>query len=133
MHILWKRQDTSTKIAGNDNIRNDENPEGGKHPIKGGQIGDETLNTSHPLNGRKSIPRWTPPTLGFDILNRNRPPMMVRPAPTVTQTAHKQVHIKEEPRSITTKERAKMFFLQGRNTLLPDLPGTEANGPQASK
>ena len=51
-----EKQDTATKIAGNDNIRNDENPEGGKDPIKEGQIGDETLNTSHPLNGRKSIP-----------------------------------------------------------------------------
>ena len=51
-----EKWDTSTKIAGNDNIRNDKNPEGGKHPIKGGQIGDETLNMSHPLNGRKSIP-----------------------------------------------------------------------------
>ena len=51
-----ERQDTSTKIAGNDNIRNDENPKGEKHPIKRGLIGDETLNTSHPLNGRKSIP-----------------------------------------------------------------------------
>ena len=51
-----EKQDTSTKIAGNDNIRNDENTEGGKYPMKGGQVGDETLNTSHPLNGRKSIP-----------------------------------------------------------------------------
>ena len=51
-----EKQDTSTKIAGNDNIRNDENPEGEKHPIKRGQIGDETLNMIHPLNGRKSIP-----------------------------------------------------------------------------
>ena len=51
-----EKQDTSTKIAGNNNIRNDENPEGEKHPIKRGQIGDETSNTSHPLNGRKSIP-----------------------------------------------------------------------------
>ena len=34
-----EKQDTSTKIAGNDNIRNNENPKGGKHPIKGGQIG----------------------------------------------------------------------------------------------
>ena len=51
-----EKQDTSTKIAGNDNIRNDENPEGEKHPIKRGQIGDKTLNTSHPLNRRKSIP-----------------------------------------------------------------------------
>ena len=34
-HTLEK-QDTSTKIAGNDNIRNDEIHEGGKHPIKGG-------------------------------------------------------------------------------------------------
>ena len=55
-----EKQDTSTKIAGNDNIRNDENPEGGKHPIKGGQIGDETLNMSHPLNRRKSIPGGHP-------------------------------------------------------------------------
>ena len=31
-----EKQDTSTKIAGNDHIRNDENPKGGKHPIKGG-------------------------------------------------------------------------------------------------
>ena len=50
------KQDTFTKIAGNDNIRNDENPEEEKHPIKRGQIGDETLNTSHPHNGRSSIP-----------------------------------------------------------------------------
>ena len=55
-----EKQDTSTKIAGNDNIRNDQNPEGGKHPIKGGQIGDETLNMSHSLNGRKSIPGGHP-------------------------------------------------------------------------
>ena len=54
-HIAEK-QDTSTKIAGNDNIRNDEIPEGGKHPIKRGQIGDKTLNMSRPLNGRESIP-----------------------------------------------------------------------------
>ena len=66
-----EKQDTSTKIAGNDNIGNNKNPEVGKHPIKGGQIGDETLNTSHPLNGRKSIPGRTLPTSGFDILNRN--------------------------------------------------------------
>ena len=26
-----------------------------------------------------------------------------------------------------------MFFLQGRDTLLPDLPSAEANGPRASK
>ena len=51
-----EKQDTSTKIVGNDNIRNDENPGGGKHPIKGGQIGDKTSNMSYPLNGRKSIP-----------------------------------------------------------------------------
>ena len=55
-----EKQDTSTKIAGNDNIRTDENPEGGKHPIKGGQIGVKTLNMSHPLNGRKSIPGGHP-------------------------------------------------------------------------
>ena len=54
-----EKQDTSTKIAGNDNI-NDENPERGKHLIKGGQIGDKTLNMSHPLNGRKSIPGGHP-------------------------------------------------------------------------
>ena len=46
-----EKQDTSTKIAGNNNIRNDENPEGEKHPIKRGQIGDETLNMSHPSTG----------------------------------------------------------------------------------
>ena len=51
-----EKQDTSPKIAGNGNIGSDENPEGGKHPIKGGQIGDRTLNMSHPFNGRKSIP-----------------------------------------------------------------------------
>ena len=51
-----EKQDTSTKIAGNDNIRNDKNTKGRKHPIKGGQAGDETLNMSHPLNGRMSIP-----------------------------------------------------------------------------
>ena len=51
-----EKQDTSTKIAGNDNIRNDDNTEGRKHLIKGGQVGDETLNMSHPLKGRKSIP-----------------------------------------------------------------------------
>ena len=55
-----EKQDTSTKIAGNDNIGKDENPKGGKHPIKGGQIGDETLNMSHPLKGRKSIPGGHP-------------------------------------------------------------------------
>ena len=55
-----EKQDTSTKIAGNDNIRNDENPEGGIHPIKGGQIGDDTLNMNPPLNGRKSIPGGHP-------------------------------------------------------------------------
>ena len=54
-----EKQDTSTKIAGSDNIRNDENPRG-KHPIKGGQIGDETLNMSCPLNGRKSNPGGHP-------------------------------------------------------------------------
>ena len=56
-HTVEKQDtSTSTKIAGNNNIRSDENPEGGKHPIKAGQIGDETLNMSDPLNGRKSIP-----------------------------------------------------------------------------
>ena len=55
-----EKQDTSTKIAGNGNIGSDENPEGGKHPIKGGQIGDGTLNMSHPLNRRKSIPDGHP-------------------------------------------------------------------------
>ena len=40
---------------------------------------------------------------------------------------------KGETRSITTQERGKMFLLRGRNTLLPDLPGAEANGPRASK
>ena len=49
-----EKQDTSTKIAGNNNIRNDENPEGGKHPIKGGQIGDETLNIIPSTGGRVS-------------------------------------------------------------------------------
>ena len=51
-----EKQDTSTKIAGNDNIRNGESPKGGTHPIKRGQIGDKTLNMSHPLSERKSIP-----------------------------------------------------------------------------
>ena len=81
----------------------------------------------------EEYPRWTPPTLGFDILNRNQPPMMVRPAPTVTQTVCKQVHIKEEPEVSPPRRESKMFFLWGRNTLLPDLPGAEANGPRASK
>ena len=55
-----EKQDTSTRIAGNDNIRNGESPDGGTHPIKGGQIGDETLNMSHPLSGKKSIPGGHP-------------------------------------------------------------------------
>ena len=29
---------------------------------------------------------------------------------------------------ITAKERAEMFFLRGRNSLLPGLPGIEADG-----
>ena len=100
-----EKQDTSTKIAGNNNIRNDENPEGGKHPIKGGQIGDETLNMRE-----EKYPRWTPPTSGFDILNRNRPPTMVRPDLTTTQTARKQVRIKEEPEVSIPKREPKCSF-----------------------
>ena len=49
-------QDTSTRIAGNDNIRNDENPEGGTGPIRGVQLGGETLSMSRLLNGRTSVP-----------------------------------------------------------------------------
>ena len=52
-----EKQDTSTKIAGNDNIRNDENPRRRETTLsREGQIGEETSNMSHPLNGRKSIP-----------------------------------------------------------------------------
>ena len=49
-------QDTSTRIAGNDNIRNDENPKEGTHPIRGVQLGGKTLSMSHLLNGRMSVP-----------------------------------------------------------------------------
>ena len=48
-------QDTSTRIAGNDNIRNDENPEGGTGPIRGVQLGDETFSMSCLLNRRSSV------------------------------------------------------------------------------
>ena len=55
-----EKQDTSTRIAGNDNIRKDESLKGGTHLIRKDQIGDGTLSTSHPLSGRTSIPDGCP-------------------------------------------------------------------------
>ena len=49
-------QDTSTRIAGKDNIRNDENPEEGTHPIRGAQLGGKTLSMRHLLSKEMSIP-----------------------------------------------------------------------------
>ena len=51
-----EKQDTSTKIAGNDNIGSHENLKGGKRLIRGVQLGGETLSTSHLLSGRMSVP-----------------------------------------------------------------------------
>ena len=34
---------------------------------------------------------------------------------------------------VTTKEGTKMFFLRGRNTLLPGLPGTQADDHQTGR
>ena len=55
-----EKQDTSTRIAGNNNIRNGESPEEGTHPIWEGHIGDEALNMNHPLSRKKSIPSGHP-------------------------------------------------------------------------
>ena len=58
-HTAEKR-DRSTRIAGNDNIRNHESLEEGTYPIQRGNIGDEALNMKHPLRGKKSIPSGCP-------------------------------------------------------------------------
>ena len=58
-HTL-EEQDTSTRIAGNDNIRNDENQEEGTYPIRGVQLGGEKLSKSLLLNGRMSAPGGRP-------------------------------------------------------------------------
>ena len=50
-----EKQDTSTKIAGNDNIGSHENLKGEKRPIRGVQLGGKTLSTSHLLSGRTSV------------------------------------------------------------------------------
>ena len=55
-----EKQDTSTRIAGNNNIRNCKSPKEGTHPILGGHIGDEALNMNHPLSEKKSIPSGHP-------------------------------------------------------------------------
>ena len=47
---------------------------------------------------------------GFDILNRDRPPRMVRPTPAGTQTICKQVSIKEEPEISPPKREPKCSF-----------------------
>ena len=51
-----EKPDTSTKIADDDNIGSHENLKGGKCPIRGVQLGGETLSMSHLLNGRMSVP-----------------------------------------------------------------------------
>ena len=50
-----EKPDTSTKIAGNDNIGSNENLKGEKCPIRGVQLGGETLSMSHLLSGRMSV------------------------------------------------------------------------------
>ena len=51
-----EKQDTSTKTAGNDSTRSHENLEGEKCPIRGVKLGGETLNMSHLLSRRMSVP-----------------------------------------------------------------------------
>ena len=51
-----EKQDTSTKIAGNDNIGSHENFKGEKCPIRGVQLGGETLSKSHLLSRGMSVP-----------------------------------------------------------------------------
>ena len=58
-HIV-EEQDTSTRIAGNDNIRNDENHEEGTHPIRRVQLRGEKLSMSLLINGRMSAPGVPP-------------------------------------------------------------------------
>ena len=53
---------------------------------------------------------WEPPSTGFDILNRDCSPMLVVPTSTRTQTACKQVHIKEEPEVPTPREEMRCCF-----------------------
>ena len=104
-------QDTSTRIAGNDNIRNDENHEERIHLIRGVQLGGKTLSMSHLLNGRTRAPGGPPPpTSGFSILNRDRPPTMVGSSQTTTQTTRKQVRMKEEPEVSPPKREPKCSF-----------------------
>ena len=58
----------------------------------------------------EEYPKWTPPASGFDILNRDQPPMMVRPTLASTQTTHKQVRIKEEPEVSPPKREPKCSY-----------------------
>ena len=59
---------------------------------------------------KEEYPKWTPPASGFDILNRDQPPMMVRPTPAGTQTTRKQVCIKEGPEVSPPKREQKCSF-----------------------
>ena len=51
-----EKQDTSTKIAGNDNIGSHKKLKGEKHPIRGVQLGGKILSMSHLLSKRMSVP-----------------------------------------------------------------------------
>ena len=55
-----EKQDTSTRIAGNDDTRNHKSPKERTHPVQGGHIEDKALNMNHPLSGKKSIPSGHP-------------------------------------------------------------------------
>ena len=65
---------------------------------------------NHSLSGEEEYPRWTPHASGFDILNRDRPPMMVRPTLAGTQMTCKQVCIREEPEVSPPKREPKCSF-----------------------
>ena len=127
-----EKQDTSIKTAGNDNIGSHEDLEGGKHPTGGVQLGDETLSMSHLLNRRMSVPDG--PLRLQAIVSK----MRSTPDNGKACSGHYTDNLQAGPyeggtRGVPTKEGAKMFFLQGRDTLLPDLPSAKTNGPQTSK
>ena len=60
MHILWKSRTHLPRLQVMTMSEMTRTLKEGTCPFKEGQIGDETLNMNHPLNGRKSIPGGHP-------------------------------------------------------------------------
>ena len=118
-----EKPDTSTKIAGNDNIGNHEDLKGEKCPIRGVQLGGQDIEYEPSPQWEDECPRWTPPTSGYSILNRDRPPTIVRLAQVTTQATHKQVHMKEEPEVSPPKKEPKCSFCGAETHSYQTCPG----------